>query len=367
MKTLVVGYYGMRNFGDDLFCVVAAHHRIAVQHERDLLFACPRIPGLEADFLVPAGVCERLYGREDRVGSLTRTIFGLIGYLRASTILLAGGSVLERVHGVRRLQLVLHTLGLKRRWLAAGVSLGPFADASAKAAVSHLLRNFDALWVRDHDSASLAQEMSIAHRTVLGTDLAALLPSTSSAMPIEDGPLVIVPYGGLSLQATQTLIEHLAAGLREQSERRRIVLLTLNNHSSRGDDQMAAFASTQLKRYDIEHQVVRYDTVGLAGVIDLLASASALITGRLHGGIVAYLNSVPFVLLEHHHKMTSFLDDIEQPPVLRPRMEDPAMLRQAVDALLTFRFCARPPESLRREAKEAHHAFDALVRKSARR
>jgi polysaccharide pyruvyl transferase WcaK-like protein len=74
----------------------------------------------------------------------------------------------------------------------------------------------------------------------------------------------------------------------------------------------------------------------LLGCWHSLAACDAVLCVRMHAGITAYLNNVPFALVEYHEKCTDFLDDIGQPSSLRitANAADPDKVVALIERLL---------------------------------
>lgn len=323
-RTLLVGYYGMRNFGDDLFCHIIGRCRPRLEPGEELVLAGPRLPGLDVPGLVPAPAAAT-FARHHLPGSALRAAVALAGAARCDGVLLGGGSVLHELHGVRRLQLRLRDrLGL-RRWRALGVSVGPFDSPEHQRTVEGLLSVLDDIVVRDERSAR-----ATSVPTTCGGDLAALVPQAFPTLRRHEGSgTVLVPKRGWSPAAVAALAGQVARSRPEEQ----VHVLCLNSHPDVGDQRETALLVDALARRGVPARTADYHALGVEATLGLLAGARRVVTGRLHGAIVAYVLGIPMVLAEDTAKMTDFLDDIGQ-PAERRTTDRPEPLAAAVARLL---------------------------------
>jgi polysaccharide pyruvyl transferase WcaK-like protein/O-antigen/teichoic acid export membrane protein len=322
-RASVVGYYGMDNYGDDLF--------------RDVVRASANrlLPGLRIRFVGDfrgsarmtrslAGVAHRLYASNSRSGSAFRLALGLHAAVTSRVIVLGGGSVLWGMTGVREVQRKAAKI-LGTRFLALGVSIGPFTTQEDRAAVTDFVKTFDRLVVRDDSSFVLGQEMRPEAETLMGGDLAALYDPPTQQSGARDHAVrrigfSVCAFAGFGVteaaEAAKTLAAALAA-TRPAGVRDEVVIFALNNHRDSGDDALAVSAHEALSESMTPSTIARYSDLGVADTWQSISSLDALLAVRLHAAITAYLTSVPFALLEYHAKCTDFLDDVGQPGHLR--------------------------------------------------
>lgn len=317
-----MGYYGMANFGDDLFCEVLSEAQRRYAPDLRMLVAAP-MAGTYVGHSVslPGWMRSRWSGRGWR--SSAARLFGRSrALLAADAVLWAGGSVFSENRGVRRLHDRL-ALGGDRKQYAIGVSVGPFDSGRHEQEVMHHLNGYDRVMVRDH--ASLERAGSLHGVSVCG-DLGVLLETPAEA-DVDDRALV-----GFAPCATATpdfdslvpLIDSLcasSAGLNIAGIR----VLALNGHPTKGDVDLAKRAYERILALGVSAELVIYGADGGVGVHEVaraITSVKALVTHRLHGAIVAYGAGVPFVLQEYHEKCADFLDDIGYPSLCRARHPD---------------------------------------------
>lgn len=327
-RVRVVGYYGMGNFGDDLFGEVI------------LARANQMFPGREVK-IVGKGAQKRVpqYSSSSAIGAMLRLLDGVLAQVRAQTIVLGGGSVLMGLHGVRRVQWLWRRFA-STKFESLGVSIGPFPTSRDATDVAEFLRWNTRVVVRDEESLETARMLGIGDLVKHGGDLAALFESDQRATR-EAGSRTI----GLALcnfpgyeDVEQTLLDSLVRAIATTSTPERddeVVIISLNSHARKGDDEISRRASEVLRRRGIANRLLRYTDLGVQSTWETIASLHAMVAVRLHAAIPAYLERVPFALLEYQQKCASFCDDIGQADGLRLKLlDEPEAFDQALSTLL---------------------------------
>ena len=299
-RVQLLGYFGWGNFGDDLF-------REVCEENADRLW-----PG--ADVRAFEGPRQNFaHPRADAAsGRLFRTVRGA---LWANTFAYCGGSVFTEIAGTAALRRHLPGHAVE----ALGVSVGPFATAQDHRSVVTELQAFRSLIVRDKESHD-----RLGGNCVLGGDLAALSrrfkpPASEFVSPDEPAPawvphrvqrtgLVICPSQASGIPADR-VGEMLSRALASTGVE--ITLLALNSHPRLGDHALTASLAAHLRREGRSVRVVDYGSVGIGGVVDVLARAQLVWSQRLHGAIVSYLLGTPMAIVDHHEKCGAFARDID--------------------------------------------------------
>ncbi len=347
------GYYGMSNFGDDLFCAVLAQRLPDVFPRARVFVAGPAVPGVDARYVVPSSILPASYSATTRSGSMMRLGVGLYAWLRSDAIVLGGGSILTGVDGVRRAQ--MHLDRLRRPQLYGfGVSIGPLRTVADASAVRALVRRFTFLTVRDRPSMELATEMGVGDRTRLSGDLAALMRVTPQSH--SSGRLGLAPcdYPGLSRDAVRASLTRLASVVQEGAFSG-IDLFALNNHRTTGDDDLTYWARDVLAGLGLRTALHRYVDDGLDGTVRRLAALSGLVSGRLHGALVGYLLGVPVAVVDYHAKCRDFAEDVGLPaPHVIPSAFDHRAVMAAVRAIRNRQPPQMSPAAYVERAQDAH-------------
>jgi polysaccharide pyruvyl transferase WcaK-like protein len=291
----VHGFFGMKNFGDDLFCCAA--EQVAGRHfpgARSFL-AAPPLDGCGLESLFPQAIPTKWFSRPDALGAGIRMMTGSRAFTRTSTLVLAGGSVATRLAGVRRAQAHASRF-LPKRWIALGISVGPFVNDADEGMVADFLRRFQFIGVRDTASLERCHDFGLADRAVMMGDLVALLRWPESPDTRTGGRVVMVPCRSASAGLWSNMVQ-LAV-----DSGHAVAVLSLNSHPDYGDDEIARDNHEYLAQSGVDSILLRYQDLGVADAWNLLGGARAVISGRLHGAISAYLQGVPFALIDYQEK-----------------------------------------------------------------
>ena len=350
LRTSFTGYYGMSNFGDDLFGLVCSAAARTYWHSEPRLVG-PVIAGVDARYTMPAWYPRGIYGATGPHGKASR-LYSFVRAIRNSDVLvMGGGSVINSRESFRKPLMISAQRKGKIELAAVGVSIGPFEDDAAEASVAAFVERFAYIAVRDRRSYELAVRMGLRDRTFHGRDLAGLLPllapATAHARPARgpDGPIRIgiAPcdyregrdYAAPDKQALQPA---LAAALTRLAAERplQVDIFSLNEHGTHGDYAISAALQEQLRQAGIATRLLRYRGQGPLSMVQAISRCDAFISARLHGAIVAYLQKVPFTIIDYHPKCNDFADDIGLAPAQRITAErqDVAAFSQAIDAML---------------------------------
>ncbi|MGO4220343.1 polysaccharide pyruvyl transferase family protein [Lysobacter sp. TAF61] len=326
------GYYGMRNFGDDLFGLLCtAASRLYWNAEPTLVG--PALTDLDGASTWPRQLPLDLYGSAGAAGKVSRLLSFVRGLQGNDVLVMGGGSVITARESFRKpLMLRAH----RRRGLqlaAVGVSMGPFANDSDEAVVADYARQFSYLSVRDQRSYDLALRLGLERVTHHGRDLAGLLsllmpvgPARASMRAGRGGPLHIgiapcrytprddhpAPTMSAWQDATTEALARIALRCPLQVE-----VFSLNGHPQHGDQALAEAMQSRLRARGINAQLNLYRGQDPLATVRDICRCDAFISARLHGAIVAYLCAVPFTIVDYHPKCTDFADDIGLPQALR--------------------------------------------------
>lgn len=361
-RIAVMGFYGMGNFGDDLFCVALSQTVKALRPDVQLTFLAPSLPGLEDECLKLPRIVATAWRRGGLSSVLLRAFCKVQVSVRADGIVWAGGSTLSRVRGFRAILARLDRVREKPTF-ALGVSVGPFPSDIERRKVANYIRGFRGLVVRDRASLLECQEMSAA--ASFGGDLSALYAWSDAAPKGRGGFIGFAPCrSALASDEELTAVVQSLCDLSVRSLAPGIRVFAINTHPELGDVALAERAQAEIAKRGLEVELHTYREGDVAGVWSAIAPLSLLVSSRLHGGLVAYLSRVPFVLGEYHRKCTDFLDDIHQPPFLRAR--DSAEIASVIDRigdLSTLPGARLDPEKYRAVTRhEAARLLDLLPR-----
>lgn len=363
----------MDNFGDDLFAFVCYQAAKQFWNDRYVRLLSPSVPGFQANCTVPDWFGRTLYSRANIGGGLTRLLFALFESCRSDLFILGGGSVLSSQSSVVR-NVIYKSSGVTRISFAAmGVSIGPFENQDDKERARDFLSDCLFVSVRDEASYQIAKEFDLPCPVFNAGDLAGLMPLLSGVKQKKANKNE--PVIGVALCPYESIV-----GGDEQLENERnhalvnaviesavmigasVEVFSLNNHLSFGDDMLAQDISSQLKAAGINFKLIRHVDYGVVETWRRIANCSFFVSVRLHGAIAAYLNEIPFVLVEYHKKCTDFLDDIGQNQSLRiaGTQTDSQTIFTAINELLLAP--QQPEMSVEKYSNRALKHFSLLVR-----
>lgn len=290
-----VGSYGFKNFGDDLFVDTLRENSSHLW------------PGASVRTLVPSA--SKLYATESKVGALVRLGTAAAGIAWADAIAYCGGSILQDVRGVERIRQVL--IG-GRRLQALGVSVGPFPSNDAAVRVRDLLARAERLVLRDNASLRRMEGLGLSTDGVaVGGDLVALSGLIQARKA--KNYITICPSAAAHSridELAEQARDAVAAFERTTRDRPSVLVLALCQQSNSNDMELCRPLADSLASNGLSVRVESYTHIGLARTCKLIAESRMVWSQRLHGGIVAYLSDVPFLLVGHHAKCVDFMSDI---------------------------------------------------------
>jgi polysaccharide pyruvyl transferase WcaK-like protein len=319
MKIALSGYYGMANYGDDLFCIAASEgaKQFWLSHETQLL--CPPLDGVQANFVVP-GFARDLYRRHDHLGAMCRSLFLLATGLSADKFVFAGGSIFSSGKASVR-DLLFRARGNRKGYFSAiGVSVGPFQSVADEKKVRNDLSRFEYISVRDRESFEILKQFNLDGRLTASVDLVGSLYGARRQQPWrEDRTRRLIGFSPCNLtNRTAEAVDYcdrFVSGLAQVANlsETAVELICLNEHPVVGDAGLCDYTRKKLSEIGIDSSISRYRDLGAFGIWDRIDGLDAYFTARLHGAITGYLSGVPFFLFERQRKSADFLDMIAKP------------------------------------------------------
>jgi polysaccharide pyruvyl transferase WcaK-like protein len=326
------GYYGMRNFGDDLFgvlCTTAA--RLYWGAEPTLVG--PALADLDGESTWPQRLPLDLYGATGAAGKCSRLLSFIRGVHGNDVLVMGGGSVITARESFRKPLMLWAKRRRSLQLAAVGVSIGPFADRADEAVVAEYARHFSYLSVRDRRSYELALSLGLERVTHHGRDLAGLLSlvvPTGSARagmiadhgrPLRIGiaPCRYTPrpdHPAPTMDAWQDAMIDALAAIAPRAPMQ-VEVFSLNGHPHHGDQALAEDIQSRLRARGMDAELRLYRGHDPLAVVRDICRCDAFISARLHGAIVAYLCGVPFTIIDYHPKCRDFAEDIGLPASLR--------------------------------------------------
>jgi len=317
-----IGYYGMSNFGDDLFGVIAYEAALKYWKSESLSIVAPKVRGSSSVYSVPRAVSERIYQLDNWLGRAVRLRYVLGESFKADKVIFSGGSLFSsKRSGVLSLLQKAH----KKKsdfFSAVGVSIGPFDSMADEKRTIEFIRTFEYISVRDLHSFDFLKSLDLDLNVVDSGDMCGLMspkvrtvPGVYMAKEIGFSPCFQVNDIGDSHRLCEEFVE--AIKYLSKSVDLSVKVLSLNEHPVVGDSELCLKTYNELNKNGIKCSYIKYKDIGIFATLDLILSFDAYITSRLHGAIVAYMSKVPFFLYEYHVKCSEFLNDIDQDASLR--------------------------------------------------
>lgn len=315
----LAGYYGMKNFGDDLFACIgvkAAHDYWSGQRVR---LVAPPIPGLSASYTVKPGFFAEKYDSHSILGGLVRLKNTAQAAFLSDRYVYCGGSLFSGgATGSRRY--VDRIAG--RNLSAIGVSIGPFHSIAAEKDVIKALREIEFLSVRDRRSYELVKSFSLDANMTLAADLAGLMrryipagirgTALSQRSGVAKVGLSLCNYSRSAIEEQKKYCKAFVEAITRTASNRalEVSVICINSHCIVGDKELSVMALEMLRQAGVPAKLISHDLTGVMGTVEAIASLDCYVSARLHGAIAAYMLNVPMVIHQHHLKMVDFADDI---------------------------------------------------------
>lgn len=315
-KLVVSGYYGMSNYGDDLFGLLS--YLYFKKFYKDVRISSNKINTKYPLKYLHIPIITDKIGFIGMIGKLSRVLQNILACLWCDVYLLAGGSNLCYNSSVLQRQIPVYVKKLFKdiSYCGVGLSLGPFKNEKQKNTYKRIVSNFKYLIVRDSKSLELSAEFTL-NSIKSGFDLAVLgcelFPKCKKSELKQTNKVI-----GISLchGISDEEIEYVARFLNENNIHARIFIL--NTHDVLGD---LKFTEKLIKFLESEnnsnYSIISADVFSVEDIWHQIGLCDYFFSVRLHGAITAYCNEVPFILYEYQEKCTDFLDTICQPNKLR--------------------------------------------------
>lgn len=313
MSLLLYGYFGHRNFGDDLLLSIACRLCRDIGYKGKIDVASDSkgvdyLPGIVSGF--------------DDIVPMTQNAHRWIWRKYDHVLFAGGGTVFDyRKSMSKRYRLKNHLsdsirFGLPRltgtRYASMGVGIGPFASAAGKRVAMHRLRYHDWLFVRDQDSLEHAASVCKGD-TTLSVDLSLLEASRLSelARSLECRGQVVgilvrsYRFGDVGNRYLEA-VRHAAEILVNQG-----VEVQWLSFQPDYDNAVLDMLSSNCQTWTWDP-----DTMTFEDAYQKIASLKTLVTARMHGTYVAGMLGVPTVGIELHPKIRLAAEEFSNTSVL---------------------------------------------------
>lgn len=311
----LVGYYGMKNSGDDALMYATAW---AAKH----LIGCDSSKvGLYGDHMRETQSAHKLALKFNQQFPGQNRLLHYKTALQSKRIIFGGGSVLHSETDIN-LKRQLMSLSSPKNSLAVGVGIGPFTSISAEKSCAKFLNECGYIGVRDNESFAIAQSIAPKANVKKTFDLAPLLLCSSKVQPqnIERKGIALClcsvatnAMGQTDKVAEEKRFEQFAQLITQLYKKTSepITLIEFNGHSYLGDWRINNNIVARLNN-NIPVTIKAYEPNPIA-LLKNLSSYKAILSMRLHGSILGYLANTPVLSINYHGKCKGWCEEVGIP------------------------------------------------------
>lgn len=312
----LTGYYGMSNYGDDLFSLISYQAVIDNFKPSACSLIGPTINQKSSGYNLKFSKINSFYSELNNLGKITRFINYLSATYSTDYLMFCGGSLYNNNSTASKD--VLYLMNFNRyKFHALGVSVGPFQSIDSEKRAIKTLSQYEYISLRDLKSYQRVSSYNLHAKLVSSADLAGLAldyfptpkqsPTRSKQFIIGFSPCMFAD--GLS---AKNFIAHFASNMEYAKKHLnfKVEILCLNQNSFNGDIELCNLANDMLKNLGIASTIIKYKDIGVQRTWERISSYDFFVSVRLHGAITAYLTETPFFLYEYQEKCTEFLNYI---------------------------------------------------------
>lgn len=354
MKLLVVGYYGHRNFGDDLLMKIVLDAVKGCENLTELAVSCDlRGSDYISKWYPDVKLIGPVLSKDGVYGEYDLVIFG------------GGGTVFDYRKSVSLLNAVRRQL---RDWLlfgrakqrgtqfvTLGLGVGPFGCDRAQKVSMNRLRYQDKVYVRDDESLQYLQPM-IGDRAVMSHDLSLVeydaLAAIAQERQASEGVVILLrhyKYDGNANQYVDACIDVAKKFVQEGKK------VTWAFYQNGYDDPVIE----RVKALGHDMWIWDPDTMSIEDAYRSISNAELLVTARMHGIYIAGMLGVPVVGIELHPKLrlaAGFFDNRAEVVPINPTSTE---ILEASTRVLAAEVVKEQPVA--RYASEVQGMFAALA------
>lgn len=325
------GFYGRRNFGDDLFGYLLQSIAADIPEiDMRLIGASPQ---RELTYRWHLPFVDRLWTRPGIIGACGRFLTYCCALLCSDAAVFGGGTLFGAEASAAFARLIVRWgTWFRKPVYAMGVSVGPFSTDERRMIFGGIVRQISKIAVRDAASVSMVLGMTTRNAPNLG-DLAYALPHIYAPQRSAEGARTLVVAIHL-----REYVDHALAIIAEAEQHDwfdSLVVLSLDEESIPIAEDIAR--RSMQGRFPCVH--IRYED-SILDVVEVIAGATLVVTSKLHGAITSYVYNVPVLLFCYQQKCADFLLDNNLPgprevmPPVRECVEFAGSQRHAPDGAM---------------------------------
>lgn len=310
-KSYLVGYYGMKNTGDDALLTACTHWSKEYLGSQEVIVNTP------LDMEIPFhGHTHSILEEKQRFPAQNRFRQYKAAYA-SNQIVFGGGSVLQNQRDID-LKRDLITLSGNHQSVALGIGIGPFENTKAEKSCAHLLNTLDYVGVRDQISYDIAKSIAPWANVDYTFDLApSLLPLIKDNLQHKTRKGIAVclcPHEELKGRPVSQIKRHkeIAEALRRvyALTGEPITFVDFNGHDELGDH--AVHQEVALLMRGVPHEIISYNANPLA-TLNKMSEFKVVLSMRLHASIFAFLMDTPVISMDYHQKCAAWCEQIGMP------------------------------------------------------
>lgn len=291
LKVYATGFYGQKNFGDDLFCLVIMNN-IKRNHKLKLVGVTQDI--FEEYSHLSINSNKNIVNNKGLTGKFYRIFLNITAVFLSDVIIFGGGSVFGQYASYKQRNLTIFLAKLlNKKVYALGISVGPFKDNSQKNDFLKLLKKIDKIWIRDKKSEAYLIEQKVPY--IQAGDIVFSLRNELGTKSTEKKLLVV------AIHDEKYIKDSICSINKHIQNKGKVIVLSL-------DEESVAISMLMKELYsDSENVSFMFYNNNLIEVINVFKKAEFVITSKLHGAIISYILNIPFYLYTYQEKCTEFL------------------------------------------------------------
>lgn len=294
MKIFFKGYYGFENIGDDIFVHIADWYIKNYNNQIQPIFIGRTLP----------------YGINyiKTKNKMEKNFYDLKYLIKSDYIIYWGGSTFTRIGKVKDLKYYISKFNcISKKFLAYGISVGPFISQEKENAVLELLSKSNYVGVRDYESLKYSNNYRFSF------DMAILTPSV---FPVNKEEKQNRKWNiGINLCEADNLneyINYIEEFCINETEKINQIRIYIFNGNADIDREYSIKLYKKLIKCNLNVEIIPY-TLDTKEFIQNFVNIDFLFGTRLHSAIIAYAYDIKFILNEYHEKCTAFLETINNP------------------------------------------------------
>ena len=305
MKINLSGYYGMSNYGDELFSLVT-YTAMAKNKCNKVGVISPENTYHSNVKYILSFFPKKIYSRPGFLGGVVRALINSIVLLFTDHLIFSGGSTIGKPGLLRKFQVKMLS---SKQISCIGVSVDEVKDDKYEKWLIKFVNSTTFFSVRDLRSYKYLCSLGLASKVTLAADIAGSLPFYFPEMSVKSNAKSKVL--GVSVCSKSKNMENLIASIIKiaKVEKYRVKIFCLNEHLTFGDKELSIYTRDKILKNGVDCSI-EYECDNVLEVWSSISKCDFFVSVRLHGAITAYMAGVPFYMDCYHIKCFDFLKSI---------------------------------------------------------